>query len=231
MGRLPPGFLLIGKSRPCEQEWGVNPARKEYLSDMKHVLSATLFCFATALPAAADILPLAEISKYLNQMTVAQGEFTQTNDDGSISTGTLYIKRPGRMRFEYNLPETALVVASGGAVVIVDTKSNQPPETYPLRRTPLSIILAHNINLAKAEMVVGHRFDGAATIVTAQDPKNTEYGNIELSFTESPVQLRQWVINDAAGGQTTVVLGDLKTDVKLANKLFNARSTGASRKN
>lgn len=196
---------------------------------MKHVLCAALFCIATAFPAAAEILSLAEISKYLNGMTVAQGEFTQTNDDGSTSTGTLYIKRPGRMRFEYNAPETALVVAGGGSVVIVDTKSNQPPETYPLRRTPLSIILARNINLGSAKMVVGHDFDGTATVVTAQDPKNAEYGNIQLSFTQDPIRLRSWVINDAAGGQTKVELGDLKTDVKLANKLFSTSSPGASR--
>lgn len=196
---------------------------------MKHVLSAALFCIATAFPAAADILSLAEISKYLNGMTTAQGDFTQTNDDGTVSTGTLYIKRPGRMRFEYNAPETALVVAGNGSVVIVDTKSNQPPETYPLRRTPLSIILARNINLGKAKMVVGHGFDGTATVVTAQDPKNAEYGNIQLSFTQNPTRLHSWVINDAAGGQTKVVLGDLKTDVKLANKLFSTRSPGASR--
>ncbi|MEP2029581.1 MAG: outer membrane lipoprotein carrier protein LolA [Paracoccaceae bacterium] len=196
---------------------------------MKRILSAVLFCLATAAPAAADILSLGEISRYLNGMTVAQGDFTQTNDDGSTSTGTLYIKRPGRMRFEYDAPETALVVAGNGSVVIVDKKSNQPPETYPLRRTPLSIILARNISLGKAKMVVGHKFDGSETIVTAQDPKNPEYGSIQMSFTDNPVRLDSWVINDAAGGQTKVVLGDLRTDVKLANKLFNTRATGASR--
>lgn len=196
---------------------------------MKHILSATLFYLVTALPAAADILSLAEISKYLNGFKTAQAGFTQTNDDGSVSTGKLYIKRPGRMRFEYDPPETALVVASGGSVVIVDKKSNQPPETYPLRRTPLSIILARNVNLGSAEMVVDHSFDGTSTIVTAQDPQNAEYGNIQLSFTQDPVQLRQWVINDAAGGRTKVVLGDLNTDVKLANKIFSTKSTGASR--
>lgn len=196
---------------------------------MKHLLSATLFCFATALPAAADILSLAEISNYLNGIKTAQVAFTQTNDDGTVSTGQLYIKRPGRMRFEYDLPETALVVASGGSVVIVDKKSNQPPETYPLRRTPLSIILGRNVNLGNAEMVVDHSYDGTSTIVTAQDPKNAEYGNIQLSFTQDPVQLSQWVINDAAGGRTKVELGELNTDISLANKFFSTKSAGASR--
>ncbi|MEO9576594.1 MAG: outer membrane lipoprotein carrier protein LolA [Tateyamaria sp.] len=181
--------------------------------------------FAVALlagqSALADKLPLNTISAYLNDLKTAEGSFTQINDDGSISTGKLYIKRPGRMRFEYNAPDTALVVASANAVYIVDSKSNQPPETYPLRRTPLSLILARNVNLSAANMVVGHDFDGTATVVTAQDPKNPEYGSIQMKFTGNPVQLRQWVVNDNGGGKTTVVLGELKTGGSLSNRLFS----------
>ncbi|MDW3180716.1 MULTISPECIES: LolA family protein [unclassified Roseobacter] len=174
-----------------------------------------------ALPAAAEKLSLNQISTYLNGLKTAQGAFTQINDDGSISSGTLYISRPGKMRFEYDPPEQALVLASANAVVIIDNKSNQPPETYPLSRTPLSLILARQVNLGQARMVTGHDFDGTATIVTAQDPKNTEYGTIEMSFTDNPVQLRQWVINDANGGRTTVILGEFETGVRLQNRLFD----------
>lgn len=174
-----------------------------------------------ALPAAAEKLSLNQISTYLNGLKTAQGAFTQINDDGSISSGTLYISRPGKMRFEYDPPEQALVLASANAVVIIDNKSNQPPETYPLSRTPLSLILARQVNLGQARMVTGHDFDGTATVVTAQDPKNTEYGTIEMSFTDNPVQLRQWVINDANGGRTTVILGEFETGVRLQNRLFD----------
>ena len=170
----------------------------------------------------ADKLTLNAISGYLNDLKTAEGAFTQINDDGTISTGKLYIKRPGKMRFEYNAPDTSLVVASANAVYITDSKSNQPPETYPLRRTPLSLILARNVNLGQADMVVGHDFDGTATLVTAQDPENPEYGSIQMKFTDNPVQLRQWVVNDSGGGQTTVVLGALETGGTLSNRLFDA---------
>lgn len=176
--------------------------------------------------ASADKLPLNTISGYLNKLKTAQGDFTQINDDGSVSTGKIYIKRPGRMRFEYNAPDSAIVVAGSGAVVVDDKKSNQPPETYPLKRTPLSIILARNVNLGQAKMVVGHDFDGTATVVTAQDPKNPEYGNIQMKFTGNPVQLRQWVINDGSGGTTTVILGAMKSGGNLPNRLFDTGSPG-----
>jgi len=183
----------------------------------------------TPLAAAAQKLPLGEISSYLNKLQTAQGEFTQINDDGSISTGTIYIKRPGKVRFEYNPPESALVVAGSNTVVIYDKKSNEPAQSYPLSRTPLSIILARNVDLVAANMVTGHGFDGTATVVTAQDPENPQYGNIQLKFTGNPIELRQWIINDGNGSQTTVVLGALQKGGNIPDRLFDVGSPGVNR--
>lgn len=169
-------------------------------------------------------LTLSEISDYLNDLKTARGSFTQTNDDGSQSTGMLYLRRPGRMRLQYDPPLEAVVIAGSGAVVILDPKSNQPPETYPLRRTPLSIILKKNVNLDDANMVVGHRFDGTATVVTAQDPKKPEYGQIDLLFEHDPIRLSQWVIHDGTGAQIIVELGELETGMKLDSELFRTHS-------
>ena len=181
----------------------------------------------SVLPAAAEQLSLGAISQYLNAMKTGKGEFTQINDDGSISTGTLYIKRPGKVRFEYNAPDSGIVIAGSNTVVIYDKKSNQPAETYPLSKTPLSIILAANVNLGQARMVTGHSYDGTATTVKAQDPEHPEYGNIELKFTENPIELRQWVINNGSGSQTTVGLGDLQKAVGLSNTLFDVSKSPA----
>ena len=183
-------------------------------------LTAVVLVVSTALPAAAQKIPLNALSAYLNELTAAKGSFTQVNDDGTISTGTIFIKRPGRVRFEYNPPDKALVLASGGTLVIFDPKTNEQPESYPLARTPLSIILAKNVNLSKARMVVGHTSDNKSTTVTAQDPDHPEYGSIQLVFTAKPIELRQWVINDSAGARTTVVLGDLRTGMQLADDRF-----------
>lgn len=173
-----------------------------------------------ALPAAADKLSLKELSRYLNSFQTASGQFTQINDDGTISQGKIMIKRPGKVRFEYQPPEDILVVSDGDTVGIVDGKSSEGTQAYPLHRTPLSIILARNVDLTRARMVTGHASDGKSTTVRAQDPDNPEYGSIDLVFTGSPTQLRQWVINDGGGSRTTVILGALETGVRLKNESF-----------
>ena len=177
----------------------------------------------TGLPsvARAEILPLDELSRYLNSLTTVEADFTQVNSDGTIATGKLYIRRPGRVRFEYAPPDRSLVMAGGGQVAIFDAKSNQPPEQYPLSRTPLSIILAEDVDLSRARMIVGHTEDGNATRVRAQDPDDPEYGSIELVFTGAPTELRQWVIRDDLGSETTVILGEMKKGADLASSLFN----------
>ena len=181
------------------------------------------FSLLAALPALAQQIPLNTLSGYLNKLSSAEGSFTQINADGTISTGTIYLRRPGKVRFEYNPPEQALVMANNGTVVVFDRKLGGEPESYPLNRTPLGLILARNVDLSRANMVVAHGFDGTATTVTAQDPEHPEYGSIQLKFTANPTELRQWIITDDSGSQTTVILGALERK-QLANRLFNIES-------
>lgn len=174
-------------------------------------------------------IPLAEISRYINALTSARASFTQINPDGTLATGRVYIRRPGRIRFEYDPPDNALVIAAGGQVAIFDPKSNQPPEQYPLARTPLNLILAARVDLARERMVLGHREDGPTTRVLAQDPDNPQYGRIELVFTAEPTELRQWIVQDDAGSETTVILGELEQGVELSAFLFDITAEVARR--
>lgn len=184
-------------------------------------LLAPLALIAFASPALADKISLSNLSAYLNQLTTAEADFTQVNSDGTISTGHLFIKRPGRVRFEYAPPDKSLVMAGGQQVAVFDAKSNQPPDQYPLSKTPLSIILAENVDLSRAKMVVAHREVENTTRIVAQDPDHPQYGSIELVFTNSPVELRQWVITDDSGNQTTVILGDMKKGGDFPPSYFN----------
>ena len=203
-----------------------------YMTLMKPLsaLITSLALMALPFPALADKIGLAELSAYLNQLATVQSDFTQVNGDGSVSLGKIYIKRPGRVRFEYAPPDKSLVLASAETVAIFDGKSNQPAEEYPLKRTPLNLILAPKIDLGRAKMVVGHNEVENTTRVVAQDPEHPEYGTIELVFTANPVTLRQWIITDDLGQQTTVILGELQPVADLKASLFNIVEEKSRRK-
>ena len=125
------------------------------------------------------------------------------------------------LSFEYDPPNDALVLASQGQLAIFDPNGNDVPESYPLSKTPLSLILADNINLSRESMVREHQFDGTSTTLTVQDPEHPERGLIALIFTGPTPQLRQWVIEGQNGEQTVIVLNDVATDMPLNDNLFN----------
>jgi len=193
------------------------------------IAAVALTLFAGA--ASAQQLSLSQISAYLNQLQTAQGGFTQINSDGTLSTGQIYIKRPGRIRFEYNAPSDSMVLASGGQLAIFDARSNTGPDRYPLNQTPLSIILQPNVDLGRESMVTNVATDGTTTTVTAQDPDNPDYGSIQMVFTANPIELRQWVVIDDLGAETTVILNDLISGGVIRDILFNIQAETRNRSN
>ena len=106
-------------------------------------------------------------------------------------------------------------------MAIFDRKSNEPPQQFPLNRTPLSVILKRDVNLNQAKMITSHHSDCTVTTITVQDPENPDVGYIELIFTSDPVALRKWVVTDESGSQTTVILEDLETGIELSSGLFS----------
>ncbi len=176
---------------------------------------------ALPLPALAQPVPLAALSRYFNDFRTARSEFTQINPDGTLATGRLMMQRPGRIRFEYDPPDRNLVLATAGSVNIFDARGNAGPSVYPLNRTPLSLILDDRVDLTRARMVVSHFNEGPTTVVVAQDPERPEFGQIRLVFSADPVELRQWVVTDDTGRDTTVILGRMELGPSLAATLFD----------
>ena len=181
----------------------------------------SILCMVLASPAVAEKISLNEISSYFNAMTTAEAQFSQITDTGETSTGRLFIRRPGRIRFEYDPPEATLVVVGGGQVAVFDPKSRDELLRFPLRHSPLNLVLEREVDLTQRDMVVAHFEVESQTAVTLQDPENPDYGFIQLIFNDNPVQLHQWVVQDNSGGQTHIILDSLTRGGKLSNILFN----------
>ncbi|MEP0709316.1 MAG: outer membrane lipoprotein carrier protein LolA [Parvibaculum sp.] len=164
---------------------------------------------------------LAEASAYLSSLEDMQGDFLQVGPDGSVAEGKFYLRRPGRLRFEYEPPENLLVVADGTWVAVKD--SSAPAQRYPIASTPLSLLLAENVNLSESARVLNVETQPGALLVTLADSKGEAPGQITLIFDQPRMQLRQWVVTDAQGLQTTVALRNVETGIRADNSLFVLR--------
>lgn len=209
----------------CAREGLREPGLTARLARMRVALALILaFALSSGPSAAAERLSLEALSGYLDTLRTVEAGFTQINADGSRSTGTLYLARPGRIRFEYDPPDAeTLVVASGGQVAIFDGRAGTPPEVFPLRETPLSLILQRRIDLTGTRQVTGHGLQDGRTVVRAQDPEDPDRGRIFLYFESDPIRLAEWMIVAPTGEQTRTVLEPFIPRETLSNFLFDIR--------
>jgi outer membrane lipoprotein-sorting protein len=167
----------------------------------------------------ADARDLARISNYLNGVKTLEGNFVQIGHDGELSEGLFYLRRPGRIRFEYRPPNPTLVVADGVWVGVYDTQLNTL-DRIPLRSTPLHILLRKKVNLAKEGTIQSIERAPGLMRVKAIDPDEPDQGSITMVFAENPLELRQWIVVDPQGLTTTVALSEMRSNVKLDPNLF-----------
>lgn len=175
---------------------------------------------AAAAPAGAqDGRDLARISAYLNALDTAEGSFVQIAPNGETSDGRFYIDKPGRIRFEYTPPNPSLVISDGVWVVVYDTRDCSK-QTVPLSSTPLNLLLQEKVDLRQSGAVSDIERRPGQMRVTAFNPGNRDEGSITLIFNDNPLELRQWIVTDAEGRQTTVALSEVTRGKEIPVRLF-----------
>ena len=172
-------------------------------------------------PVRAEKISLSNLSSYLESIKKVSGTFTQINSRYTVSTGRIFLFRPGRMRMEYKTPDNSLVIVGGSQIAVFDSKSNTHPRVFPLRKTPLKILLEKKINLKTSDIIIRHEEVENSTVVVLQDPKLSSYGSLKLVFTDHPVTLRQWVITNEMSDQTVLKFKDFINQPNMSSNKFD----------
>lgn len=170
-----------------------------------------------------DIEDLKRVSAYLNSIVTLQGSFTQIAQNGDMAEGKFYLRRPGKLRFEYLQPAGMPIIVADGTWVLVEDRSLKTTARYPLNATPLSILLRDNIDLVSEKTIVDVRRELGSLSVTARDDKGVAQGELQLIFSDPALELRNWIIKDAQGYFTTVSVRDLKEGVTIDPALFTVK--------
>jgi outer membrane lipoprotein-sorting protein len=194
---------------------------------MRILLAALLLSFTTVLtagPAIAQDLAqgqasTAEVEKYFNSIRTLKARFVQSNPNGSVVQGTLYVRRPGRMRFEYDAPSQLKIVADGSQVTMWDTVTKDFGQ-WPIGWTAASFLVREPFKLSGDLTVESQQRTGDGLQLTIVQTRKPQEGKIIVRLAESPLALRGWSIVDNRGNKVDVSLTDLKTGVQLADSLF-----------
>lgn len=169
-------------------------------------------------PVTDPSIVLQGISSYFNAIRTMQGQFIQIGPNGERSEGTFYLSRPGKVRFRYLPPVRVDVVADGKSLSVEDKKAGTQ-DLYPLSKTPLKTLLADHIDLAQMRIVGDLHEEGDLISVELTEPTFGD-GKLTLMFDRTTYELRQWVVTDAQGLNTSVALFNVTTGEPIDPQLF-----------
>jgi outer membrane lipoprotein-sorting protein len=188
-------------------------------------LSAAILSLLATLPVHAQQggIGVPQIEQYFNGIRSLKARFVQSNPNGSVVQGTLYVRRPGRMRFEYDAPSQLKIVADGRQVTMWDNATRDFGQ-WPIGWTAASflvkdpLVLSGDLQVEKLERVNGML---EATMSQARKPQE---GKVIVRLGENPLLLRGWTIIDNRGNRVTVSLSDMQSGLQLADSLFKDES-------
>lgn len=162
---------------------------------------------------------IAKVEAYLRGLTTAQARFLQSSPYGQM-TGTFYLSRPGKLRFEYDPPVKDFVVADGFFLYFYDSELGEQTNA-PIGQTLADFLLRSDLHLSGDVTVARVTRSDALVHVILVQTEDPGAGSLTLSFAENPnLSLKKWKVVDATGAETLVELFDLQTGLDLPRSLF-----------
>lgn len=175
-------------------------------------------------PASAQPGDLALIESHIDKVATMRANFVQTDRRGRSAAGTLLLKRPGKIRFDYGKDENLLVVADGKSLNMIDYDVRQV-QRWPIGNSPLSALLDPSRDLGRYGKLLPTANPNVLSLAV-KDPKRPEYGTITMIFLRDPsapggISLQSWVALDSQNNRTTVRLTNIRYNQPIADKAFN----------
>jgi outer membrane lipoprotein-sorting protein len=164
--------------------------------------------------------PLTQVTAHLKAVNTMVASFRQTDRKGRSLTGTMTLKRPGKLRFQYQQGVPMLIVADGSKLNMIDYETGRV-DNWPIRRSPLGVILNPNPDLSKVARVV--RNDPQTLLVQVRD--KPEFGTVTLGFAKvssapAGLLLQGWTVIDGQNNRTIVKLSGQRFNVAVAESAF-----------
>ena len=220
-GSVPPPPASVPSARPGAQAQPAAPSGPSWLpSFLGGAPSAPPSARSTVNFTAQQRALVDKVSAYLSRVHVMSAQFAQIGADGRRSSGTFYVQKPGKVRFEYDPPSPIDIIADGSSVVVRDRRLSTQ-DLYPLSQTPLRFLLADKIDLLRDTHVTSVTSDELfVSIVVEEKQALIGTSRLMMMFDAKSLELRQWVVTDPQGFDTTIAVSNLDSNRRPDPNLF-----------
>jgi outer membrane lipoprotein-sorting protein len=160
------------------------------------------------------------IDGYFSELVNMKGLFVQTGADGKRMRGKFFVKKPGRFRFDYNLPSRQIVMSDGRFLRIYDQDIDKE-DNAELDQTPFRVLLKKDVDLLRDARIDEVQEADDVIVLAIQDKSPDTPGRIKLIFVKKPaLELKEWVTTDAQGLDTRMELSDVNRTEDIDAGLF-----------
>ncbi len=186
-------------------------------------VSALGIPLAAPVPVLAQVSPIVQVQQHLRAVDTMTAQFTQIDRNGRSLAGELTLKRPGKVRFQYQRGVPLLVIGDGKSLIMIDYKVHQVSRV-PISSSPLSALLDPSKDLSRVARL-SPLTNRDKVVLEVRDPKHPESGTFTFSFSRYPtapagLMLEGWTVLDTQGNRTTVHLTGQRLNVVVSDKAF-----------
>ncbi len=186
-------------------------------------VAAPVTAVSIAAPASAAQGDLDKVVSALRSINTMTADFTQTDRRGRVMAGKMTLKRPGKIRFQYEPSVPLLIVSNGKSLTMVDYEVKQV-QRWPIKNSPLGALLDPKRDVKRYGKLIPTKSSNVLS-VQVRDPKKPEYGVITMIFVKNPsapggLQLTSWVALDAQNNRTRVRLRNQRYGMSVSDRTF-----------
>ena len=170
-------------------------------------------------PSITNATNRSQVNTFFENLNTLEADFIQVGPSGNLSNGKVYFDLPGKLRIDYHKPNNLLITCKGFWIVLQD-RNLKTTNNIPLKNSPFSILLEKKMSLSNKNILKEFEEKSGVISLTIKSSNKNEAGELILEFSEKPLHLKKWIIKDAFGDITTVLIQNAKYNKELSHLLF-----------
>jgi len=160
-----------------------------------------------------------QIEKFFKNLTTLEANFIQVSPSGNVSNGKIYLDLPGKLRLDYENPNSLLITCKGFWIVIQD-RSTKTTNNIPVESSPFAALLGNKSFLSNQNIETDYNTKAGIISLKIKSKNNVNQESLILEFSENPFILKKWTIKNVLGEETTVLIQNAIYNQKLSYKIF-----------